>query len=358
MLELIFITAPLFAASYTPPGVLADLVDLKRREIDRMRGLPEAREDGSWFLRLAYPSDKASYDLGRAIGWKPERPVVLADLKRASPTGKLGVTTTLAPNLVVEESLARCTSLGVTAALINTDLDSYGGSDSDLRAACSYARAGRGVDDEPAIPIVAKDLFIDPLQLARAACTGARAVVLIAAACLPDLPLLLDTCTLLGIEALVEVHTPDEVTVAAESGAGLLLVNERDRATGRLIKGQAAALAPQLPADATCLATGGISRLDQVRVLRRAGYDGVVLGRVLAEDPAGADVLVSAIADEAPSDRWSELVSVPTVVGQGAAAAEDVDDGAAHEGGSSVSDGTPEPENPGEASDGQGPDAA
>ena len=32
-------------------------------------------------------------------------------------------------------------------------------------------------------------------------------MVLIAAAVLPDLPALLDTCTLLGLEAIVEVHT-------------------------------------------------------------------------------------------------------------------------------------------------------
>ena len=70
---------------------------------------------------------------------------------------------------------------------------------------------------------------------------GANAVVLIAAAALPDLPVLLDTCTLLGLEALVEVHTPDEVAVAAGCGAGILIVNERDRATGQLILGQASA---------------------------------------------------------------------------------------------------------------------
>ena len=44
-----------------------------------------------------------------------------------------------------------------------------------------------------------------------------------------DLPALLDTCTVLGIEALVEVHTPDEVTLASELGASLLLVNQASR---------------------------------------------------------------------------------------------------------------------------------
>jgi indole-3-glycerol phosphate synthase len=161
------------------------------------------------------------------------------------------------------------------------------------------------------MPIIAKDLIVDPLQIARAACDGARAVLLVEAACLPDLPALLDTCTLLGLEALVEIHTPDELTVAAECGAGLLLINERDRATGKLILGQAIGLAPLLPPDATCLACGGLSRLDQVRMLRRAGYDGFVLGRALLGDPRIADALMTALMAEEPIQRAVELISVP-----------------------------------------------
>ena len=57
-----------------------------------------------------------------------------------------------------------------------------------------------------------------------------------------------------------------------------------------------------LPPDATCLACGGIQRIDQVRALRRAGYDGVVLGRVLA-GPDGDALLAQIAADsEVASD--------------------------------------------------------
>lgn len=310
-------------AAYTPPGVLQSLVEEKRREVDRLRALPEAREDGPWHLRLAYPADTASYSLGRALGWKRERPAVLADLKRASPTGKLGGSVPVAPDLNMEEALAAGVKLGIDGALVNVDLTSYGGSVRDLKAACAYARgsayraaagAAAGVaddEDDGSLPIVAKDLIVDPLQIARCACEGARAVVLVAAAALGDLPLLLDTCTLLGLEALVEVHTPQELEVAAECGAGLILVNERDRATGELVVGQAASIAPLLPPDATCLATGGLARIDQVRTLRRAGYDGFVLGRSLCGDPRDAEALMKAIADEPVGQRWSETISVP-----------------------------------------------
>lgn len=125
--------------------------------------------------------------------------------------------------------------------------------------------------------------------------------------------------------------------MATECGASLILVNERDRATGELVNGQAVGIAALLPPDVTCLACGGISRLDQVRArarlpraplpipcassrhassrqvrtLRRAGYDGFVLGRSLLGDPRDAEALMAAIAAEQPVQRWSEVISVP-----------------------------------------------
>lgn len=109
------------------------------------------------------------------------------------------------------------------------------------------------------------------------------------------------------------MHTPDELAVAIGCVAPIVLVNQRDRATGKVIAGQAAAMAPLLPQDATCLACGGISRLDQVRTLRRAGYDGIVLGRALLGDRNNANALMAAITDEKPTSRVIELISVPRI---------------------------------------------
>jgi len=296
---------------YTPPGILAALVDNKRREVERLKKLPEAREDGPWYLRMTYPADESSYTVGRALGWRRERPAVIIDLKRTSPTGQLGVTRPVAPDLVVSAALARASQLGVDGAMVCTDLTSYGGSLSEMKDVSRAARVPPLARGGEPFPVIAKDLFIDPLQIARAACEGARAVVLIAAAVLPDLPALLDTCTLLGLEAIVEVHTADEIAVAAGCNAGILLVNERDRASGELIVGQAASVAPLMPPDTVCLACGGISRIDQVRTLRQAGYDGFVIGRALAGDPRSTEALMSAIAAEPPRQRWAEPISIP-----------------------------------------------
>ncbi len=49
-----------------------------------------------------------------------------------------------------------------------------------------------------------------------------------------DLTCLLDACTIMGTEALVEVHTPNELKFALSCGATAFVVNMRDRFTGEL----------------------------------------------------------------------------------------------------------------------------
>ena len=123
------------AAAYTPPGVLAQLVDQKRREVERLRKLPEARVDGSWALRLGYPSATASYGLARAIGYRPERPAVLIDLKRSSPGGKLGASESIDPTLSVASAVEDVQRIGATGALVAVDTSLYGGSIRDFTEA-------------------------------------------------------------------------------------------------------------------------------------------------------------------------------------------------------------------------------
>lgn len=178
--------------------------------MERLRLQPDAREDGSWSLRLAYPASEASFILARSLGWRRERLAVLADLKRTSPGRKLGYTETVSETLAVPLAIDTAIEQGLAGTLVAIDKSCYGGAPQDLLDARHRADAAAETSGER-LPIVAKDLIIDPLQIGRAASLGADAVLLIVGACVPDFPLLLDTCTIMGIEALVEVHTPDEV---------------------------------------------------------------------------------------------------------------------------------------------------
>ena len=75
---------------------------------------------------------------------------------------------------LVARQLADC---GADALLVTTDGPCYGGSLEDLRA---VRAAFENMPDEKRPPIIAKDLYIDSLQIVQAVDCGADAVLLMA----------------------------------------------------------------------------------------------------------------------------------------------------------------------------------
>eukprot|EP00981_Chlorochromonas_danica_P004922 scaffold988_cov165-Ochromonas_danica.AAC.24 len=89
----------------------------------------------------------------------------------------------------------------------------------------------------------------------------------------------------MGTEALVEVHTPNEVDFALSRGATNFLVNMWDRMTGKLFSKQASAMASMFPMNSINIAGGNIHSPAQIAELGFYGYDGLVLGRHIADIP-------------------------------------------------------------------------
>ena len=73
-LLLLLLPASCCAASYTPPGILAELVDLKRREVDRLRELPESLGELRSLLERLLHRAAPAHLLRRARARKTCRP--------------------------------------------------------------------------------------------------------------------------------------------------------------------------------------------------------------------------------------------------------------------------------------------
>jgi indole-3-glycerol phosphate synthase len=162
-----------------------------------------------------------------------------------------------------------------------TDTPFFGGSLDDLRR----ARAASG------LPILRKDFLVDPYQVAEARAAGADAVLLIVAALSDrDLHLLLAETGRWGMEALVETHAADEVARAVAAGANIVGVNHRDLGTFEMNMDLAARMRSLIPPDRLVVAESGIKTADDVRRLRAAGIDAILVGEMLmqAPDPAAA----------------------------------------------------------------------
>lgn len=137
----------------------------------------------------------------------------------------------------------------------------YGGKFEDLRASVKSLRA---IKPENTPPCIVKDIIIHPVQIAQALQEGAAGVLLIVAVVGADLEVLLDACTIMGTEPIVEVHTPNELEFALSKGATIFLVNMWDRMTGELHPNQAKGLASMLPMNSLAIASGNIHNIDQV----------------------------------------------------------------------------------------------
>jgi indole-3-glycerol phosphate synthase len=94
----------------------------------------------------------------------------------------------------------------------------------------------------------------------------------------------------LGIDALVEVHTSEEMKRAVASGATLIGVNNRDLRTFEVSLQTSLSLAHEAPSDALLISESGLRAPDDLRRLREAGYHGFLIGETLmrAENPEDA----------------------------------------------------------------------
>jgi indole-3-glycerol phosphate synthase len=199
---------------------------------------------------------------------------VIAEIKRRSPSrGALAAI----PDPV---ALARLyVEGGARAISVLTEPHEFGGLDSDLQAVAGAELA----------PALRKDFVTLPFQIHQAKALGASAVLLIAAI-LPRelLQPLLSTAHGLGLDALVEVHSREELELALACGARIVGVNHRNLHDFSMDMSLFATLRPLIPAGVLTVAESGIRTVDDAQRMLDAGADAILTGESVATaaDPA------------------------------------------------------------------------
>jgi indole-3-glycerol phosphate synthase len=212
---------------------------------------------------------------------------VIAEIKRASPSQG-----TIRSTAVPAEIALSYSAGGAAAISVLTEEDYFRGSLDDLRA----VRAA--VD----LPVLRKDFIFDEFQIYEAAAAGADALLLIAAALDDEQLARLRRITEeeLMMDALVEVHTNDELRRALGCGAALIGVNNRNLQTFEVSLDTSIKLIQEAPPGAIFIAESGLSTGEHLRRLSALGYRGFLIGETLmrAADPGAA---LRALLDEADS---------------------------------------------------------
>jgi indole-3-glycerol phosphate synthase len=199
---------------------------------------------------------------------------IIAEFKRRSPSAGLIRSDRSATEI------ARCYDRGGACAIsVLTDEEYFGGSIDDLMAI-------RASTD---LPILRKDFIIDPIQIYEAAAAGADAVLLIAAALengrLGELRGVAENE--LGLDVIIEVHTPDELRRALNAEARIIGVNNRDLRTFRTSLQTSERLIAEAPPDRVLISESGLQDPKSLRHLHTLGFRGFLIGESLmrASDP-------------------------------------------------------------------------
>ena len=249
-------------------GFLTDIVERLRRDLQE-----HPLDDVALMARVsAMPPAK---DLEAALR-AAEPPALIAEVKRASPSAGV-IAEDVNPSV-----LARGYQAGGAAAVsVLTEPRHFQGSLADLQA----------VRSSVSIPVLRKDFLIHPAQVIEARASGADAVLLIVAA-LTDAQLraLLEAARDVGLAALVETHSDEDLSRALESDARIIGVNARDLETLDVDVNGALERIGRVPADRISVLESGISTRANVDAALEAGASAILVGEALmrADDPARA----------------------------------------------------------------------
>jgi len=217
---------------------------------------------------------------------------IIAEIKRASPSKGL-----LAPDLDATQTARRYAAGGAAALSVLTDQEFFKGAAADLQAA---RRA-------TALPVLRKDFLVDEYQLYESRLMGADAVLLICRILSPaQLAHLVGLSRELGMDTLVEIHRQEDLAIAAQTGAGLIGINNRDLATFATDIATAMQLASRLSADQVPVAASGIRSPADIQRNLRCGIFNFLIGETLVRAPDPVSVLRDLAAAAAP--RTTEAV--------------------------------------------------
>ena len=217
---------------------------------------------------------------------------IIAEIKRASPS-KGSIRT----DLDAFDTAIRYESGGAAAVSVLTDPTFFKGHLDDLKA----ARSACG------LPVLRKEFIISRYQVYEAAAAGADAILLIVRILSAEkLDQLYTLCRLLGMDALVEIHTPEEARITAACGARLVGINNRNLSSFETDIAIAMDLVSRLSPDQVPVAASGISGPEDIRRNLATGIFNFLVGESIVRSPEPdrfiAELMTAGTHDDHPSE--------------------------------------------------------
>lgn len=243
--------------------ILDDICALKRVELESEKA---AESFDSLYSRAKDTPQRASFAAAMCRA-ADGTPALIAELKKASPSAGL-IRADFEP-----QTLARALAGGGASALsVLTERNFFKGSPENLKIAARTV----------SIPLLRKDFVFDEYQICQAKVWGASAVLLIAAMLTKSqFSQLLGFAESLGLDALCEAHTPDEIEMLLSGGAKIVGVNCRNLKNFETDFGRVAELIKLVPSDKIRVSESAIGSRAELLKAGGFGADGALVGSVI-----------------------------------------------------------------------------
>lgn len=268
-----------------PQNILEEIVWYKEKEIADLRERLPLEQ-----LKQKVNTISAPRNFWEALKSSQTQPAVIAEVKKASPSK--GVMREDFDPVAIAQSYQQG---GASCLSVLTDKKFFQGSFENL----SQIRA---VVD---LPLLCKDFVIYPYQIYLARYYGADAVLLIAAILSDqDLQYFLKIAKVLGMTALIEVHTLEELDrVLTLDGVNLIGINNRDlqdfsvdlQTTCQLLQSRQSQLQSR---DILVVSESGLYTREDLSLVTQAGAKAVLIGESLIKQPDPGVALNQLIAVE------------------------------------------------------------
>lgn len=276
------------------PAVLREIMAVKSREVAAAKARAPLGE-----LEALVAQEEPPRNFFRAVTRKSDRPAVIAEIKRRSPSAGL-----IRPEYDGDgfrpEDIARAYFRnGASAISCLTDENFFGGH-------LSYIRR---VKEAVPLPVIRKDFLIDPYQLWESRAHGADAVLLIAE-CLTESQIvdMLILAQQLQLTVLLEVHSMENLLrVRPHIGFPhpaycLLGINNRDLTTMTVDLGHTLRLVDIVDDRSVLVSESGIKTPDDLKRLKDEDVRIVLVGEHLMRQPSPGRALAELLGTE-PVDR-------------------------------------------------------
>ena len=215
--------------------------------------------------RMALELPKGEFEFERAL--KKDDIAFICECKKASPSKGI-----IAEDFPYLDIAREYEAAGADCISVLTEPKWFLGSDEYLREIAASVN----------IPCIRKDFTVDEYMIYEAKLLGAKAVLLICSILSQQqISEYIGICDELGLSALVEAHDEAELRAAVAAGARIIGVNNRNLKDFSVDTGNSRRLRELAPADVSFVSESGVQSAEDIRLLRVAGVNAVLIGETL-----------------------------------------------------------------------------